>query len=262
MNINFSKGFMMSGRDFKLTPSITLHHPDLNEIYDINNGFMSEQIYWSYVSSLMCDPYTNMVMLDDLGKNFMETTPFEVLILMLQNKENDDINSYVELINQALQFFIVEEHDFSLTQYEDGKYCLYDIKNPQCQIDENIFDCIYEWLITTNKIDNSKKIKPADENARLILIEDARAEIKKAKRRKKKKDEKQEVFGNLMSGVCFGGNGGASPFNIMNYKIYWLLEHQSTMARQQHSNNLFRGIYGGTISSKDIKKEELDWMNE
>ena len=31
----------------------------------------------------------------------------------------------------------------------------------QVKIDENIFDCIYEWLITTNKIDNSKKIKPA-----------------------------------------------------------------------------------------------------
>ena len=96
MSIKFSKGYMMSGRNFKLTDSITLHHPNLNDIYDINNGYMSEQLYWSYVSALMCDPYTNMVMLDDMGRNFMTTTPFEVLILTLTNKDKGVIKCQIQ----------------------------------------------------------------------------------------------------------------------------------------------------------------------
>lgn len=263
MNIKFSKGYMMSGRDFKLTDSITLHHPDMNEIYNINHGFMSEQLYWSYVSSLMCDPYTHMVMLDDMGKRFMDTTPFEVLIILLKNQGQEDVDAYLEMINKALELFIVEKHDFALSQYNDGQYCLYDVNNPSCQIDEKVFNCIYEWLITTNKIDSSKKLNIKDDNSYMVLIDDARRELKKAKRNKgkKKKDEDKEFFGSLMSSICFGGNGAATPFNIMDYKIYWLLENQSVIARKQHSDNLYRGIYGGTISSKDIKKEELDWMN-
>lgn len=261
MSIKFSKGFMMSGRDFKLTDSLTLHHPSVNDIYRINNGYMSEQLYWSYVSSLMCDPYTNMVMLDDMGRDFMKTSPFEILILTLQNKGKEDFENHIGLMKKALELFLSEQHDFELAQYGDGNFCLLDRKNENCQINEPIFHCIYEWLLSVNKIDHSKKIKPADENARRILLEDARAEIRKAGRRKQKKDADTEFFGNLMSSICFGGNGSATPFNIMDYKIYWLLENQSVISRKQHSDNLFRGIYGGTISSKDIDKKDLDWMN-
>lgn len=262
MSIKYSKGYLMSGQDYKLTESITLHHPSMREIFNINNGVMSEQIYWSYASSLMCDPYNNMVMLDDMGKNFMEVAPFDVLILTLQNKQNEDFDSYHSLINNALKLFIVEKHDFVVSQYENGEYCLVDKNNTRCQINKEIFDYIYDWIVSINKIDNSKQIKPADENARRILIEDARDKLKKMKRRKnKKKDDESDLFGNAMSSVCFGGNGCATPFTIMDYKIFWLLENHSVIAKKQRANNLFRGIYAGTVGLKDIDKNELDWMS-
>lgn len=243
----------MSGIDYKLTNSITLHHPTLQEILSINNGIDSENIYWLYVQALMCDPYSNMVMLDDMGKNFMEVTPFEIFIIKW--KQLNALN----LFKSALNFFIVEDHDFALSHYENGCPCLYDINDNKCQINAEIFEYIYEWLKGINKIEYLNRIKPEDENARRILIEDARDEMKKAKKRKKAMEEDADFLGTLMSATCFGGNGAITPFNINQCKIFWVFEGFSIEQKKTNVSHILDGIYHGTISSKDINKKELDW---
>ncbi|WP_310602378.1 hypothetical protein [Anaerosporobacter sp.] len=271
MSTNFDKALIMSGNDFKLTNSITLHHPIIDEILSLNNGFHSEEIYWQYVHSIMCDPYANMIMLDDLGKDFLKTSPFEVFLLQWENYQRDyqtnkqqydllGINP-LQFIQAALNFFIVEEHNFELSKHEDGSPCLYDTNNAECQIDEDIFVYLYEWLKSINKIDYSNRIKPADENARRILIEDARDELKKQKRRNKKSEDSFEYIGNLMSAICFGGNGSITPFNIKSCSIYWLFEAYSVDNKKSHASHILDGLYHGTVSSKDIKTQELDWVN-
>lgn len=269
MSINFNKMLLMSGDDFKLTDSITLHHPTIGEILTLGNGYHSENIYWRYIHTLMCDPYVNMVLLDDLGKNFMEVSPFEMFIIQWEQLEKDYHNNSSEydlsnikphnLVLSALDFFIVEKHEFTLRSYEDGTPCLVDIENPNCQIDQEVFDLIYEWLKSINKIDYSDRINPADENARLILIEDTRDEIKKAKRRKKKNDDNTEHLGNLMSAISFGGNGVITPFNIKKCKVYWILEAFSVENKKTNASHILDGVYHGTINSKDVNKNELDW---
>lgn len=269
MSSHFNKSFLMSGKDYKLTKNITLHHPTIEEILELNDGTSSDSIYWEYVQILMCDPYSYMVMLDDMGKNFMETSSFDVFILQWKNAiENYTINKKefdkyhfhpLDIVNKALSFFIVEEHQFILGKYDDGEPCLYDKNNSGCQINKEIFEYIYDWLKCLNKIDYGKRIKPADENARRILIEDTRDEIKKEKK-KKKKDEDFDYIGSLMSSVSFGGNGVINPFNLMDCKIYWLFESISVGDKKSYANHILDGIYHGTISSKDIAdKSTLDW---
>ena len=65
MSIKFSKALLMSGNDYKLTSSITLHHPTIKDILSINNSPSPDDMYWIYVQILLADPYANMVMLDD-----------------------------------------------------------------------------------------------------------------------------------------------------------------------------------------------------
>lgn len=270
MSIKFSKALLLSGQDYELTPSITLHHPTIREILSINKSPIPDDFYWTYVQILLADPYSNMVMLDDMGKNYMEVSPYEVFILQWDNcianyKENQDkydsygVNPLDNIIN-ALQFFMVEEHFFQKGSYQDGTICFYDVNDHSCQINKEIFDCIYEWVKSINNIDYSNRIHPADENARRVLIEDMRDEIKKFQKRKKKKDDNFDYFGNIMSAISFCGNGSITPFNINDCKIYWLNESLSISNRKSNVDHILDGIYHGTISSKNINKKELDWM--
>ncbi len=269
MNIKFSRAFLMSGKDYKLTPSITLHHPTLEEIMSLCDNASPDDIYYEYIYEILCDPYSNMVMLDDLGKNYLETTPFDILILRWHkimdtyenNKEMFDslnLNPTASILS-ALQFFIVEKHDFTLGHYDNGMPCLYDKSNIDCQINEEIFHYICEWVKAINKIEAFDKIKPADENARRILIEDMRSELKKSQKRKKNKDEDSDVLGLLMASASFCGNGSLSPFHLLESKIYWLNESFSINSKKEHAFHLLDGIYHGTLNSKDISKKELDW---
>lgn len=263
MNISFDKVIIMSGNDFKLNGDITLHHPSINDILSLNNGYHSEYIYWKYVQTLMCDPYLDMVMLDDMGLNFMETTPFEVFILKWKayKNDNDKNNETINPILQALSFFMIESYDWELYQYQDGSPCLYNPLNPNIQINEDIYNCIYEWIKSINKVDYSNRINPADENARRILIEDARDEMKKQKRKAKPMHDKEtEYLGSLMSAISFGGNGVITPFNIKECKVYWLFEAMTVNNKKSHSNHILDGIYHGTINSKDIVQKEIDWI--
>ena len=270
MSIRYNKSFLMSGNDYRVTQNITLHHPTIREIMGLSNGVGADLAYWQCVQLLMCDPYSNMVMLDDMGKDFTKTSSFEVFILQWESfleeynshQAEFDVNNFhpLDQIRQALSFFIVEKHDFELGVYEDGRKCLYDKNNDKCQINQEVFEHIYEWLKTINKIDYGNRINPADDNAKRVLIEDTRDEIKRRNRKKKKDDDDFDYLGNLMSSVSFGGNGVINPFNIMDCKIYWLFEAMSVDNKKSHANHILDGIYHGTISSDDITdKSTLDW---
>lgn len=271
MSTKFSKAFLMSGKDYKLTSNITLHHPTIDEILSIDHSPFSDSLYYLYVQTLLADPYSNMVMLDDLGKNYMEVSPYEVFAIQWDNcmsnysKNKELYTSYninpLDNICNALKFFICEKPNFNKGMYEDGSVCFYDINNHNCQINKEIFEYIYEWVKGINKIEFSDQIKPSDENARKILIEDMRNEIKKSKRRKKKKNDDGEHLGNILSAVCFCGNGSISPFNLNNAKIYWINEALSISNKKNKADHILNGIYQGTINSKEINKNDIDWVN-
>lgn len=270
MSTKFSKAFLMSGKDFKLTSSITLHHPTIEEVLGINNSPFPDAFYWTYVQILLADPYSNMVMLDDMGKNYLEVSPYEVFILQWDNCQKDyqenksmyDNYGFSPLDNiiQAISFFTKEVHQFVKGINNDETIYFYDPNNSSFYINQQIFECLYEWVKSINNIDYSDRIHPADENARRVLIEDMRDEIKKKKRRKKKSDDDSDFFGSLMSAVSFCGNGSITPFNINNCKLYWLNESLSINNKKTHAGHILDGIYHGTISSKDINKKELDWI--
>ena len=270
MSIKFSKALLNSGKDYQLTPYIILHHPIVKEVMDIDDSPCPDNTYIAYINLLLADPYFNMVMLDDMGKNYLETSPFEVFCIQWDNyveeyqKNKPLYDSYgispVDNIKKALNLFVCGEHEFTKGHYENGDVAFYDVNDPRLQISKEIFECLYEWVKSINKIDYSNKINPADENARRILIEDMRDEIKKAKRRdKKKKDTNTDYFGNLMSAAMFCRNGGITPFNINDCKLYWLTESMHINSRRDNANHILDGVYHGTISSKDIKKDELEW---
>lgn len=254
MSVQISKALIMSGENFPLTESISLKHPAVCDMLSINNGILCEELYFTYVQLLLCDPYANMVMLDDLGLNYLMLSPFDVFLLQWKNE-----SAPLPLIQSALNFFLSGEHDFQLSKYPSGEPCLSDRKNPACQINREIFEYLHEWLKSIHQIDTGSQIKPADENARRILIEDTRDALKKANRKNKNTQDSKDYIGSLMSAVAFGGNGVITPFQIRDCKMFWLFEAFRIENKKSTAGHLLDGIYHGTISSKDINKQELDW---
>lgn len=269
MSTKFSKAILMSGDNVSLSPHITLKHPTIGNVLALPNPLRPDDIYMIYMQIILSDPYANMVMLDDMGKNYLDVSPYDVFVLQWDKCTEDyetNKSLYASIgktpldnIREALNFFIDGNHVFEKGSYDDGESCFFDVNNKNCQINREIFDYIYEWVIAINKIDFSNRINPADENARRVLIEDMRDEIKKAKKRKKKKIDNSDYFGDLMSAVCFCGNGVIAPFNIKECPIYWINEAFSIKNKKNHADHILNGIYHGTISSKDINKKDLEW---
>lgn len=271
MNTKFSKAFLLSGKDFKITDSIILHHPTIGEILSLEESAAPDHTYWSYVQLLLADPYENMVMLDDLGINYLDAAPFEVFCLQWDyllahtgQAENDSDRYKIALmksISNAINFFIQGDHCFVKNVYENGDAYFYDINDTSCQIDSSIFEYLYEWVKSINKIDFSGRIHPADENARRVLIEDIRDEMKKRRKREKNhQEENPDYFGSIMAATCFCGNGAINPFNINQCKLYWINESMSITGRKNHADHVLDGIYHGMIRSRDINQKELDWL--
>ena len=65
-----NKGFLSSGKDLKLDENVVVKHPTIEEIENIDDTIYSIEHYWQLANLLMCDPYENMVVLDDLGINY------------------------------------------------------------------------------------------------------------------------------------------------------------------------------------------------
>lgn len=282
-----NKSFLSSGKDLKLANKIYVKHPTVQEILDIDDSIYSSKIYWNMVALLTCDPYDNMVMLDDIGLDYEECDSFDVFCIQWDNfykkyNENkemfDKLNFHpIDQIKQALCFFL-GNHDFDISIIENvvdnktikdkvltdrnliyndesvGATCSY-------MIDRHMFNYLSEFISCINVIDKSQRINPADKNAKRILIEDKRDEIERLKHNQNLDENSlDDYIGKTMDGISWGGNGGINVFNVKQLKIYDLFTGFNIINRKNHSDHVLNGVYFGTVNPKDLKENEIDWV--
>lgn len=265
--IRLSRAFLEKGEDLKLSNKLFVHHPSIEDIVSLGNGILCDEVYWGYVFNLLNDPYDNMVWLDDKGIDYEKVSPFDVFVMRWnnavedykKNKQRYDIFKInpLENIKAALSFFL-GKHDFDIGSYENGECILYDKNDVSVQINREAFNYISAFIQAINGINRADKIIPADESAKQILIEDMRSEYKK--KLKKKNDEDNDYIGNMIAEVVHGGNGGVTSLNVGQFKIFQIYSGLTIERRKFHSNHILNGVYQGTVSFKDINKQELNWV--
>lgn len=267
--VKISRAFLESGRNLRLSDRIVVKHPSLEEILELGNGVCCETVYWSHVFTLLCDPYLDMVLLDDLGLDYENVTPFELFVIRWnqcledyqQNQASYDSLHYhpLDAIKQALRFFL-GEHDFDFAAREDGATVLVDRKYPEVyQIDRQIFQIIGAFLQMCNGLVFSDRIHPANENAKQVLIEDMRAQQKKAPKKRDSGTDADDLLGQKIAAVIHAGTGGITPFNFTQLKIYQLMDAYETQHKKDHYNQLMSAVYHGTLSWEHVNQNELDW---
>lgn len=267
----FNKSFLSSGKDLIISDSVKVRHPSMGDILTLNDGIQCDNVYWSYVSFILCNPYENAIWLDDLGLNYLKVTPFDILLY----KWNEAIEDYktnkdeydskginpLSFIIEPLKFFLGKEHDFTIGKISGTEeFVLVDKNDDKYLIGANDFYIISKFIQEINCISFSSQMHPHTESARKMVITRMREEVEYKQRfHKNDEDENKDVIGSMMNAVMYGGNGGINPFNINDIKIYQLYAAFSIIQKHDLSHNLYSGIYHGTLKADSVGEEELDW---
>lgn len=271
-NISISKAFLECGDDFPVTRSLVVKHPSLSEILKLGNGIHCDDAYWAYVFSLLSDPYDNMIWLDDQGIDYEEVSAFDVFLMKWEHADDEYVKNIEQykllniappslIMKEALSFFL-GPHNFAIgLSKSNNSKVLYDTEDHRIQIDKIIFDYISGFIRLINGLDKTDHINPADKNAKKILIEDMRDEQRRKMQKQRTDNEDNDYLGKMIAGVVHGGNGGITPFNFKQLKIYQLYSSLTTQQKQNHFNHVMTGVYQGTVKFESINKKELNWMD-
>ncbi|MGP1411682.1 MAG: hypothetical protein ACTTKD_07595 [Peptoanaerobacter stomatis] len=267
--MEFSKYFLNSGKSYKFKNMI-VKHPTLSDISSLDDDGNTdpENEYWSIVMSLICDPYDYMVQLYDSGIDYETYTNFDMFVFnwnktrefYLKNKEQFELAKIdpFEKIRFNLSFFL-GNHNFELGQRLSGEYVLYDKNDEKYIIDKEMYNNLAIFLKAINKLDFKDRIIPADDNVKLMLIEDMRDE-QEIKKRLKKDDTNIEIINNMKIAVCTV-IGSVGFYNVDKLHIYQLYSHFAMFNSFTKFNNMLGGIYGGMVSSDAFSQKDWDWVS-
>lgn len=272
--VNIKKSFLLSGVDFPVTKSLSVKHPTVQEVLDIdkeNNGYFSEDIYYSWVSVFICEPYDYMVYLDDKGIDYESIDKFDLFIMLYE----DMTEKYLKLLSdsnadeldrlfmdniyfRAFNFFL-DMDTFVIAKTLNGEVVIADPVKNTAMIDREIFEHIAEFIKQINGIYEGDRINPEDDFAKQILIEDEREKIKK-RERKKEEPIINNRFGNLLSAITWGSNGAITPFNRSELHIYDLVDGMSRTDKLLNYNHTMTGLYSGCVDKDKLDFQKISWQ--
>lgn len=255
--------FLLSGQDLPLTPAVSVKHPKLKDIWTLGNGLYCEEVYWTYVMTLLSDPYDAMVWLDDRGIDYEEVTSFDVFLLRWVEAKKAPVLSDIEgaadeIFRQALSFFC-GSHDFDIAQDPSGIPYIYAKDSTEIVFVKESFDWLSAFLTEMHCIQRTDKIKPATKGAKAVLIEDKRDEERRA-RRKQKEWSPLHTIGDAVSTLLFGGSG-YSPVSIGDAPIYTLLCGASVKTKQMRVQAMLNGVYTGMLKPDGISPSAFNWAS-
>lgn len=259
--------FLLAGSDFKIKDGLEVRHPKLKDIVSLGNGVLCEDMYWLYLSTILADPYENMVWLDDRGLDYEKVSPFYVFcVKWLESKEKllsgkceerQDAAFSNFITNNALSFYFGDRvYELSV---QNKNFRIYDKANPDWYITQEDFDIAHKFICSINCIDYSGQIKPATKSAKMILLEDMRDEQKR-RSKKRGKSKSSEQIAECVASVLYGGCGRDFS-SIFDCGIYFILSGGKAINKKMRVNSLLHGIYAGTVKTESISSDDLSWSN-
>lgn len=273
--IHIPKSFLLSGKDLQLTKTIKVKHPTVQEVLDLdkeNNGFFSEDIYYSYVSVFLCDPYNYMIYLDDKNIDYETVKPFDLFIMLFNDLLHKYDNAYKNTLSdsefnevlceniyfKAVEFFLGKKY-FMIAKDENNNTVVGDIDTHSLLINEDMFELIAEFIRQTNGIQDGDRINPDDEFAKQILIEDERKRLKKLA--KKDTSEGNDRLGNLLSAITWASNGSITPSSRNKLHMYDLVDGINRTDKLLSFENIMTGLYSGCVDKKNIDFQKISWQS-
>lgn len=236
---------LIKGEGLDIGPYIHLNHPTLDEIRSYG-----EQKYWTMIYMLCASSSDYMVELDEAGIDYNDLTDFQFFIYIAKNLKQSDTQIILgDLDLQKLELGTNIKNNAMVYFYdnEDGT---------QTVIDEVFYTRIIEYIRKIHYIEK-KKIIAANEHTKQYLIE------KEKRRRKRRHSNKIESILAPSISALVNSEGFKYDYqSIWNLPIFCFFDALRRIHKIKNYTNIMNGICSGTISSKNMNMEELNWSSK
>ena len=230
---------LLTGQSFDVGVGITLYQPTIAEIAQFG-----ESEYLSMVSALTSEPFDMPYYLDQMGIDFEKIKPFELFCILVSG------------IPQSTSRLLFGDLDFTKFKVVIRGDEIIMINQQGVIIDsmtrERIADNVRRMHCLPKNILTSCENKFTHD----LMIRQQKKEIDRAQRKK-------ELFGDnshyasLISSLACEWHDYDKVFSL---RVGQFFDAILRMGYKQNANNLYRGLYAGTVSIKNIHKSDLDWM--
>ena len=227
-------------KSYKINDYISIRIPTLEEI------IKNEEEYFGIVSMIVATPYDLMVQLDDAHIDFAKINDWELFCLLFKDLQTRDL---------SLVFDNLDLREFeAAVNKQNGNMVLLNRKTGAI-IDRAIHDQICRFLRNILGIEKNVK-KPANEEGRKFMIERARIKLK----RKMRQTHKSELEKYIVALV----NTSEFPYDyesVLKITIYQFYASLHQIIKKIKFDNLMIGCYAGTVNTKEINQDELNWIS-
>lgn len=193
---------------------------------------------------LTSTPYDMMVQLDDIGIDFSTINEYELFLLLFPTMAKMDTSLvFGDLDLTRFQAALDERNEMFFVDPETGQ-----------KIDRVVYGMIASTLRKIHFFERTNK-KPGNDEAKKYMIE--RARVKQKRRARKKHDsqlEKTIVAVVNASEFKYGYEG------VRNLTIYQFNASLHQIVRKVNFDNLMIGCYAGTINTKELSQDSLNWL--
>lgn len=219
--------------------TISIHLPTIGQIID------NEDRYYDMVYRLTAMPIDLMVQLDDIGIDFSTVDDFHLFLSMLNGMKDTDMSLiFGDLDLTKFEFGVDKEsEDLALINEHDD-----------IVIDRRTYLQITGVLRKLHHLEKDKR-KPGNEEAKKYMLERAR---KKLKRQKTKQFESQ--LEPLIVAMVNTKEFKYDYRSVRDISIYQFNESVYQIIKRVDYDNRMVGIYTGSISAKEFKPEDLNWL--
>ena len=225
---------------YKLNDDLSAVIPNMGDVVD------NQDEYYRLLSVFIATPFDLMVQLDDMGIDYAEINDYELFLLLFSGLKAQDT---------SLVFGDLDLSKFRIaTNTENQQTVLVDQEHDYV-IDRGVYSMIADTLRKIHHLEKNNR-KPANKESRDYLLQRART---KAKRRKNKPQESslEPLIIAMVNTEQFKYNYDS----VKNLTIYQFNESVRQIIKKVDYDNRMFGVYSGTISTKDLKPDDLNWLS-
>ena len=223
-----------------INDAIHIRIPTVGEVLDDEDG------YYGLVQVLTAMPIDMMVQLDDIGIDFSKIDDYELFIMLFGGLRSQDT---------SMVFGDLDLSKFEPAKNEqNGQVVLID-REHDIVIDKLIHDKIATVLRRLHHLEKDIR-KPGNDEAKRYMIEKARVK----QRRERNRSHESQIESLIVAMV----NTEQFKYNfeeVRGLSIYSFNESVRQIIKKVAYDNKMHGVYAGTVSVKDLNKDELNWLN-
>lgn len=228
------------GSPYIINDRIKILQPTLGQIADFG-----EQRYFNMVHTITAISSDMKYQLSKMGLDYEEVKDFDLFSIMIKQFTPEDTC----LLFGDIDFSKLEDYE----NEQNGLPVLYDPVS-ELKIDINIYNKIVDYLRQVHMIAKKEEFA-ANKLTKKILIEESKRKYEESKNK-----EYESTLVPLISALTNHPGFKYGHGSVWSMPINAFMDAVQRLQVIQNVDNMLRGIYAGTISSKGINQKDLNWL--